>query len=72
MNSDQLLAIDAALIKAVRKNIKYSTNLYFLATYEIESFFINRGEKLSSIREQRDPVSGFLKGANAASAYPYF
>ncbi|MGJ3493196.1 hypothetical protein PsalN5692_02199 [Piscirickettsia salmonis] len=49
MNSDQLLAIGAALIKAVHQNIKYSRNLYFYPTKETEAFFMDREKKLNSI-----------------------
>ncbi|QHS34509.1 hypothetical protein GW535_18720 (plasmid) [Piscirickettsia salmonis] len=48
MNANQLLAIGAALVTAVRRNIKYSENLYLLTG---NSFFDERYKKVYSIRE---------------------
>ncbi|OAJ33381.1 hypothetical protein [Piscirickettsia salmonis] len=65
MNADQLLAIGAALVTAVRRNIKYSENLYLLAG---NSFFDERYTKVFFIREGINATSGKID-EQAPSAY---
>ncbi|RNC77124.1 hypothetical protein DA717_12030 [Piscirickettsiaceae bacterium NZ-RLO2] len=73
MNADQLLAIGAALVTAVRRNIKYSENIpYLYSNEQSEPFKKERSDKLYSIRDklraERNPITGRMKGA-VASAY---
>ncbi|MGJ3495614.1 hypothetical protein ACR9PT_13765 [Piscirickettsia salmonis] len=65
MNSDPLLAIGAALVKAVRKNIKYSENLY--SPKGVESFYDDRSSKIDSIRENINLFSGQVEGVDPAT-----
>ncbi|ALA26728.1 hypothetical protein AVI51_16555 (plasmid) [Piscirickettsia salmonis] len=65
MNANQLLAIGAALVTAVRRNIKYSENLYLLTG---NSFFDERYKKVYSIREGINATSGKID-EQAPSAY---
>ncbi|APS58999.1 hypothetical protein [Piscirickettsia salmonis] len=48
MNANQLLAIGAALVTAVRRNIKYSENLYLLTG---NSFFDERYKKYTRLEK---------------------
>ncbi|RNC76849.1 hypothetical protein DA717_13605 [Piscirickettsiaceae bacterium NZ-RLO2] len=65
MNSDRLLAIGAALVKAVRKSIKYSENLY--SPKGVESFYDDRSSKIDSIRENINLFSGKVEGVDPAT-----